>query len=327
MSTPVMLDEGYCILGAESLLKRLKALRREIDGVRHGEDIEHVHRMRVASRRLRAAFRLFQECLPQDRVKEWRMRIRRITRALGAARDADVQIDFLQAFLQQVDDSTSRCRPGIRRILLRLQQEREALQDRVERALNRLEGSGVLSEMEHHLQSRLARARLLNLTMETPAVYTRAREALTERLTELLTFEPYVYQPQRIAELHEMRIAAKRLRYTLEIFAPIYGKRLDKPLKWMKEIQERLGCLHDCDVWLQFLDEFAHEERRRTLKYFGRSRPFSALKPGIQYLALDRQRARQQVYDEFVQFWKGVEEQNVWEKVLKAMEQDFLSEP
>lgn len=312
-------DEGYCILGAESLLKRLEALRREIEGIRHGEDIEHVHRMRVASRRLRAAFQLFQECLPQDRVKEWRRRIRQITRALGAARDADVQIEFLQAFLQQMDDEVSRCKPGVRRILLRLRQARESLQERVERALDRLESSGVLSEMEHHLQNRLARARLLNLPMGTSAVYTRAEESITERLTEFLTFEPYVYQPQRIEDLHEMRIAAKRLRYTLEIFAPLYGKRLDKPLKIIKEIQERLGSMHDCDVWLQFLDDFAQEERKRTLKYFGRVRPFSALKPGIQYLVLDRQRARKQVYEEFVQFWKGIEAQNIWEMLLKVV--------
>lgn len=315
LATP---DEGYCILGAESLLKRLKALRREIDGVRHGEDIEHVHRMRVASRRLRAAFQLFQECLPQDRVKEWRRRIRRITRALGAARDADVQIEFLQAFLEQMDDEASRCKPGVRRVLLRLRQEREALQQRVERALDRLESSGILSEMEHYLQNRLARARLLNLPMETPSVYTRAQEAMTERLTEFLTFEPYVYQPQRIAELHEMRIAAKRLRYTLEIFAPLYGKRFDKPLKIIKEIQERLGSLHDCDVWLKFLNDFTEDERKRTLKYFGRVRPFSAIKPGIQYLVLDRQRVRKQVYEEFVEFWKGIKSQTIWEALLEA---------
>lgn len=316
LATP---DEGYCILGAEALLKRLKALRREIDGVRHGEDIEHVHRMRVASRRLRAAFQLFQECLPQDRVKEWRRRIRRITRALGAARDADVQIEFLHAFFEQMDDGVSRCKPGVRRILLRLRQEREALQQRVERALNRLESSGILSEMEHYLQNRLARARLLNLPMETPAVFARAQESITERLTEFLTFEPYVYQPQRITELHEMRIAAKRLRYTLEIFAPLYGKRFDKPLKIIKEIQERLGSLHDCDVWLQYLEDFAQDERKRTLKYFGRVRPFSALKPGIQYLVLDRQRTRKQVYEEFVEFWKGIESQAIWESLLEGV--------
>jgi CHAD domain-containing protein len=316
-----MPDEGYCLLGAESLLKRIKALRHEIDGVRHGQDIEYIHRMRVASRRLRAAFALFQECLPQDRVKEWRRRIRRITRALGAARDADVQIDFLQTFLQQMDDSISRCKSGIRRILLRLQQEREDHQQRVERALDRLENSGILSEMEHDLQSRLARARLLHLSMQTPLAYAHAREAITERLTELLTFEPYVYQSQRMEKLHEMRIAAKRLRYTLEIFMPLYGKQFDKPLKLIKEVQERLGSLHDCDVWVQFLDEFAQEERRRTLNYFGRLRPFSALKPGIQYLALDRQHARQQVYNEFVKFWKGVESQNVWETLLKSIEE------
>ncbi|MFQ6042085.1 MAG: CHAD domain-containing protein, partial [Candidatus Poribacteria bacterium] len=56
------------------------------------DDIEYVHRMRVASRRLRSGFALFEECFPPKRLKRWRKQIRRVTRALGDARYTDVQI-------------------------------------------------------------------------------------------------------------------------------------------------------------------------------------------------------------------------------------------
>jgi len=56
-------DESFCLFGAEAVLKRLEALEQEINGVCKADDIECVHRMRVASRRLRSTFAIFEECL------------------------------------------------------------------------------------------------------------------------------------------------------------------------------------------------------------------------------------------------------------------------
>jgi hypothetical protein len=53
-----------------------------------------------------------------------------------------------------------------------------------------------------------------------------------------------------------MRIAGKHLRYTLEIFAPIYGHALDPHIRAMKNIQDLLGEIHDNDVWISWLPEF-----------------------------------------------------------------------
>ncbi len=79
----------------QRILPLLDAFLGEIDGVRSGRDIEHIHRMRVASRRLRAALPLFKSCFPKEKFRKWMPELQKITRALGDARDTDVQIAFL----------------------------------------------------------------------------------------------------------------------------------------------------------------------------------------------------------------------------------------
>jgi hypothetical protein len=80
----------------------LDAFTTEISGVKEAQDIEYIHRMRVASRRLRAALPLFRTCFPDKQYLKWMQEITRITRALGDARDADVQIAFLIKSLKKI---------------------------------------------------------------------------------------------------------------------------------------------------------------------------------------------------------------------------------
>ena len=89
---------GLCWFGIRSLPPLLEAFEKEIEGVKASEDIEYIHRMRVASRRLRAALPLFRRCFPQKQYARWMHEIAGITQALGMARDMDVQIAFLLRF-------------------------------------------------------------------------------------------------------------------------------------------------------------------------------------------------------------------------------------
>ena len=79
-------DADFCFYGARTLLKYLDAMTGMIDGVRQNEDVECLHRMRVASRRLRSLLPLFTDCLPRKQSARWRRQLRRVTRALGRAR-------------------------------------------------------------------------------------------------------------------------------------------------------------------------------------------------------------------------------------------------
>ena len=309
--------ESYCLFGAKSLLNRLQNVAREIDGVRKADDIERIHDMRVATRRMRSALALFEKCLPGKSSKKWNKRMRRVTRALGTARDADVQMDFLQEFLDGVTET--RYRAGIQRLLLRLQQHREGAQENVIKAMDQLELSGELEEMGRTLRRIRVHARMNHVDENSPYVYQQAYLTISLRLEDMLAYETYVTQPERMEELHAMRIAAKRLRYTMEVFGPLYHGDLKEPLKTVRKVQTILGDIHDCDVWVEHLPQFLEEERMRTVEYYGHARRLNRLKTGILYLQQERQEQRTKLYGEFVEFWQQTQDQNFWDNLLDRL--------
>ncbi|MEM4251735.1 MAG: CHAD domain-containing protein [Candidatus Bathyarchaeia archaeon] len=67
--------------------------------------------------------------------------------------------------------------------------------------------------------------------------------------------EFYAHNPEDLSphSLHMLRISAKKLRYTLELFETCYGDRLETFIASIKELQEILGDIHDCDVMIDFL--------------------------------------------------------------------------
>lgn len=311
-------DASYTLFGAEALLKRLQALTQESGGVRQAEDIEAIHRMRVASRRLRAALDLFQITLPRKKFAEWEKQVKRITRALGAARDTDVQIAALDECLQNLPEP--RFKAGIERLRLRQRQRRERLQADVLKALDGWEASAVADDMSQSLRQTLVQARLNQVETASPQVFRNAHSNISLRLEEFLSYESCVSKPEQVEELHAMRIAAKRLRYTLEIFAPLYEDELKEPLKAVREAQDLLGDIHDCDVWAQYLPQFIEEERARTLDYFGSARAFGRLATGLRHWGQDRQQRRDQRYCDLVQFWERVQAQAVWDQLRRSLQ-------
>lgn len=80
-----------------------------------------------------------------------------------------------------------------------------------------------------------------------------ARIIARERLAELYAFTDYLESPANIQELHDMRIAAKRLRYTLEIFAVYLPAASQKIVEELAQLQDELGALHDSEVMLALL--------------------------------------------------------------------------
>jgi CHAD domain-containing protein len=271
------LDEGACIFGASILLNHVEALIQETAGVHAGEeDIEFIHRARVASRRLRAALPLFQSCLPSRKSSTWLKSIRNVTRALGEARDADVQIECVEAVLSQVTDEAYR--PGIRRLLLRLRQKRAGLQPSVVSAMGSLIDAGILDQMRERFAAQAARKD--SVYIYTPALYQHSFQSIVTRLDNLLSYDAIVAQPEKVTELHEMRICAKWLRYTMENFSTLYAGELKPYLQIVRKVQEMLGDIHDCDMWGELLPRFTAEERQRTQDYYGHLRYFRRLIPG-----------------------------------------------
>jgi hypothetical protein len=82
-----------------------------------------------------------------------------------------------------------------------------------------------------------------------------ARRILRVRIGEFYSYEPIVANPLATIDLHNLRIAAKRLRYTLELFAGVFGDEGKRQIDRVKAIQEALGTLHDLDVRIALISD------------------------------------------------------------------------
>jgi hypothetical protein len=74
-----------------------------------------------------------------------------------------------------------------------------------------------------------------------------ARRIIEVRAREVHAFSPAVLDPRNVEALHDMRIAAKRLRYVLELTSPVFGEAAEQAAKRAKRLQDLLGEIHDCD--------------------------------------------------------------------------------
>jgi hypothetical protein len=96
-------DPGFCLMGATSLLHHVTELKAQTKAAKD-MDVEGVHQMRVASRRLRAGLPIFSSCFKLAQYDRWRQGIKGVTKALGEARDIDVQVEYLQSLLTRAPD-------------------------------------------------------------------------------------------------------------------------------------------------------------------------------------------------------------------------------
>ncbi len=86
-----------------------------------------------------------------------------------------------------------------------------------------------------------------------------AERIVRVRLDELCAFMPRAADPEEVVALHDMRIAAKRLRYILEITHPAFGPYAQAAVRYVKDLQDLLGELHDCDVQAPEVAAFLEE--------------------------------------------------------------------
>lgn len=308
-------DQGYRLLAAGYLRKQAKRLAAQLDGARRGDNLECVHQARVASRRLRAGLRVLRECSDAEQWKTWRKQIRRVTTRFGDARDKDVQIAYLCDVLDALDEKA--CYPAVARLLAKLERQRERLQPQVVEAADRLQSSGVLEQMLAATKEVLSEERSQRADMQSGCALTQRH--ILDNLDRLLSCQDSLSDPEDRERHHAMRIAAKRLRYTLEISAPVCGGQLDGTVEAIKRVQTLLGEVHDCDVWAEHLRAFAGKERRRILKHFGHAAPFARLEVGFEHLHQQWQRRRQQVFQELVDYWRDLDQQREWQRLAETV--------
>lgn len=216
------------------LERRTKALKRHLPSAVAGDDVG-VHQARVATRRLREAVPVLATDLKDGKADKASRKIRRLTRALGTVRELDVTIQLLDQMATEhlpraaVEDVRAR-------VLADREQRRKVMLTRLERVnADKLERrlasvAEALQECEHE----------------------GWREALASRVTkragrlaEAIDAAGQLYAPDR---LHRVRIAAKKLRYGLELAAESGAAHAAAHVRAIKRVQELLGRLNDLQV-------------------------------------------------------------------------------
>lgn len=97
-------DEPFGRAAARVIEVRAAEVFEHSDGVLDLDDVESLHDIRVATRRLRAALEVFEACLPPKRWRKTLKRVKALADALGERRDRDVQIEFLEGLDAGEDD-------------------------------------------------------------------------------------------------------------------------------------------------------------------------------------------------------------------------------
>src|SRR3954453_11498710 len=95
-------EQPYAEAAARIVSVRASELTEQAQGVLDTGDIERVHDMRVATRRLRAALEIFEPCFPAEAYDAALTEVKRLADALGERRDRDVAIAVLHAFNDQM---------------------------------------------------------------------------------------------------------------------------------------------------------------------------------------------------------------------------------
>lgn len=214
-------------------------------------DPEGVHNMRVASRRLRGALGDFMPYLRKRKLAACLEQIKAIAQALGSVRDYDVEILTLETIATKAPTefatgitrfaAFSRASRAEARVKLMLPLESQSLQEL------RTKFAAAVEEGAPPKRGKPKQ----KISAITPTYREVAQLVILSRLEALEQFSDSLYQPLRIKPLHKMRIAAKHLRYALELFEHCWGSPLLAVGKRVAALQSSLGKLHDCDVWIE----------------------------------------------------------------------------
>ena len=126
-----------------------------------------------------------------------------------------------------------------------------------------------------------------------------AERIVAVRLDELCSFVPRALDPEQVEALHDMRIAAKRLRYVLEVTGSCFGPYAMQALKRAKELQDLLGEIHDCDVLVPRLLSLMGEVRDAEGDH-------DALQ-GLDALVVRHRARRELLFSRFLSYWTKLE--------------------
>ena len=224
---------------ANALEQRLTNLRKEAEPARRG-DVDGVHDLRVASRRLRAALAQCAPLLANRAVKPFRQEVRAITKLLGRPRELDVMLGQLAEFCEHSPEQDP---DALNHASDVLQARRKDIKAYCARAADIAESNAFTQNFEAALASMKPVGRRHIGLVET---------SLSDAFSDLRRVHKSWRKSHADGALHRIRIVFKKFRYACELYEPLYGEAMTGFIAALKSMQERLGAWND---WRVLRDE------------------------------------------------------------------------
>lgn len=282
-------------------------------GTRKGEDIEALHDMRVATRRMRAAFEVFGDYFKKGATKAHLKRLRATGRALGPVRDLDV---FLEKMHMHLKGKSEEERTGLAPLENSWQTGRGVAREKMLAYLDSKAYATFLRGFSRFVNTPGAGAK--PFSDEFPMadkVQEVAPILIYTRLAAVRAFDS-VLSNAKIEQLHALRIEFKKLRYTVEFFQEVLGPEGSEVVDEIKKVQDHLGDLNDADVACNILGDFLSrwEKEQLALPIRERANP----EPIMTYLAT-KHAERHRLVITFAQVWQRFMRPELRDNLAKAV--------
>jgi len=248
----VRTDDPWAEAGRKILHFHLARMLARVPGVIAGEDPEEVHAMRVAARRMRAAWRVFGDGFEREERRRYRGELRDVGARLGAVRDLDVLVEILVAHGAQ---RSARQRAGLEPLLSAWRAEREARRVDLVAELESERFAAFITDYREFVETPGLAA--LPVAPHAPGlVRHRMPVTIWGAYQAVWAFDGDLGAAD-LATLHQLRIAAKWLRYTLEFVREPLEPGVTALIRPVVALQDHLGTQHDLHVAGLLAREFA----------------------------------------------------------------------
>lgn len=240
---PVQANDLMSEAGRKAMLRDFIEMLKHEAGSRSGDDIEDVHDMRVATRRMRSALRLLSEYYKTKTADEHRRSLQRVARALGSVRDLDVMIADLAKFQSPRGEDE---RVALQATIDVLAKRRESARRQLITALNKNDYARFIDNFSQFLVTPGAGAKTVDGVAPAQVRHVLPVE-LYQHLAAVRAYNDVLENAEDVT-LHALRIEFKRLRYLITFFAEVLGSPAKEFVTHLKTIQDHLGRLQDIAV-------------------------------------------------------------------------------
>jgi CHAD domain-containing protein len=257
-SPGVQADDHIAEAGRKVMRFHLARMIEREPGVRSGVDIDDVHKMRVATRRQRAAWRMFGRSFRNGRTKPYRSGLRSLARRLGAVRDLDVLLEAIDGYRADLSVTEQR---AIEPLIAAWRQHRDDARVLLLRELDSPDHGRFVDDYLVFVRTEGAA-----VTPVRPVEPHQVRDTAPSRIWaayEQVRGYEGVLRWADIPTLHELRIASKRLRYSLEFVQEALGEDALPLIARVTALQDHLGLMNDADVAASMARTFLVEQSSR----------------------------------------------------------------